>query len=182
MALVVDSDPLSATCNSYVSVQVMDDYVADRVPDPAVKVAWDALTDPQQAMYLVNATRSIDSYASWIGRKYTREQSLDWPRYDAWVDGYMLEVSIVPPAVIEATCEMVVWMMQNAGVVAVQQNAAFDSIKVGPIALDFNEGAGGSKEKYFPDIVAVILGDLGTMSNPTLPSSTSVRVVRISRA
>lgn len=182
MALVVDNTPLSVTCNSYASVQEMDDYVTDRVPDPAVKTAWDALTDPQQAMYLVNATRSLDSYAEWIGRKYSREQKLDWPRYDAWVDGYLLEVTTFPSSVVEATCEMAIWAMQNAGVVAVQQNAAFNSIRVGPIAIDFNEGVGGSKDKYFPDIVAAILEDYATLANPALPSSTSVRVVRISRA
>lgn len=160
----------------------MDTYVSERVPDPAVKTAWDALSGPQQAMYLVNATRALDSYAEWIGRKYSREQRLDWPRYDAWVDGYLLDVTTFPIPVIEATCEMTIWAMQNAGVVAQQQNTAFNSIKVGPIAIDFNEGAGGSKDKYFPDIVAVILEDYATMSNPALPSSTSVRVVKISRA
>lgn len=182
MALVVDNSPLSPTCNSYASVAEMDAYVTDRVPDPAVKSAWDGLSDELQATYLVNATRTIDSCAEWIGRKYYREQRLDWPRYDAYVDGYLLDVDVFPSAVVEATCEMAIWAMQNAGLVAIQQNVTFDSVKVGPITIDFNEQVGGSMDKYFPDIVAMILSDLATLRNPNLPSANQLKVARLTRA
>ena len=182
MALVVDNTPLSPTCNSYASVAVMDTYVTDRVPDPAVKVAWDALTDPLQAMYLVNATRALDSVCDWIGYRYSRDQKLDWPRYDAWIEGYLLDVVTFPQAVIDAACEMAIWSMQNAGLVSVSQNASFDSIKVGPIAIDFNEGVGGVSEKYFPDIIAMILRDYAGFSNPQLPNSQQLKTVKLIRA
>jgi hypothetical protein len=133
-------------------------------------------------MYVVNATRSVDASCDWIGYKYSRDQKMDWPRYDVWVDTFMLDVTIVPAAVKEATCEMAIWSMSNNGLVAVGQNAAFDSIKVGPINIDFSEAVGGSSDKYFPDIVAMLLRDLGSMSNPPLPGARQMKVARTYRA
>ena len=182
MALVVVSDPLNPSANSYVSLAEMLDYVTTRVPDSSVLTAWTALTADQKAMYVVNATRSIDSSCEWFGLKYSRDQRMDWPRYDVWVDSFMLDVTIVPQAVKEATCEMAIWTMSNNGLVAVGQNAAFNSIKVGPINIDFNESVGGSADKYFPDIVAMLLRDLGVMSNPSLPGSRQMKVARTYRA
>lgn len=181
MALVVDNSPLSPTCNSYASLAEMSTYVTDRASE-AVAEAWLDLDPAEKARLLVNATRTIDSSAEWIGRKYFREQKLDWPRYDAYVDGYLLDVDVFPTAVVEATCEMAIWAMQNAGLVAVQQNAAFDSVKVGPITIDFNEKVGGSMDKYYPDIVPMILADLATFKNPPLPSANQLRVARLTRA
>lgn len=181
MALVVDNDPFSSSANSYVSLAEMLTYVTERVPDAAVLTAWNALSTPQKSMYVVNATRSIDSISEWIGSKYSRDQKLDWPRYDAWVDGYMLDVTIVPDAVKEATYEMAIWSMQNAGLVAVSQNYGFDSIKVGPINIDFNESAGGSKDQYFPDVVAMILEDLASVSNPQVPGSRTIKMAKLFR-
>ena len=182
MALVVNNDPFSVSANSYVSLAEMLEYVTTRVPDSTVSTAWTALTSDQKSMYLVNATRSIDNSCDWVGTKYSRDQKLDWPRYDVWVDSYMLDVTIVPQSVKDATCEMAIWSMVNNGLVAVGQNAAFDSIKVGPINIDFSEQVGGSSEKYFPDIVAMLLRDLGTMSNPQLPGAKQLKVARTYRA
>lgn len=184
MPLIVDTTPLSPTCNSYVSALEMAAYLTERVPDPAVKVAWDALSSDLQNLYLVNATRSLDSFCEWEGERYYGPQRLSWPRYGIYIEGLYLDINVeaFPSQVIEATCEMVIWMMQNNGVVSIQQNLAFDSIKVGPLAIDFNEGAGGPKDKYFPDIVAIILKHLATLHNPQLPGTNQVRRAKVYRA
>lgn len=183
MPLVLDNVPMSPTCNSYASLAEMSAYVEERVADPAVAVAWEALAEPLQIMYLVNSTRSVDSFADWVGERYYSQQRLDWPRYNTWVDGrYWLEVDVFPRQVIEATCEMAIWMMTQSGVVAQAQNLAFDSIKVGPLTIDFNESAGGTLNKYFPDILAIILKDLATLSNPDLPGANRLKVARLTRA
>jgi hypothetical protein len=183
MALVVDNVPMSPTCNSYASLAEMLAYVTERVPDPAVLAAWTSLTEAQKSMYLVNATRSIDSFADWVGDRYYSQQRLDWPRYNTWIDGrYWLETAIFPSQVIEATCEMAIWMMQQNGVVAQAQNLAYDSIKLGPITIDFNETAGGTLNKYFPDVIAIILKDLAVLNNPDLPSANRLKVATLHRA
>lgn len=182
MALVVDTDPFSPTCNSYAGLTGMADYVATRVPNPSYVNAWDNLDAEQQSMYLVNATRAIDSYVEWIGDKYSRDQKLDWPRVNAYVDSFLLDQITFPSALVEATYEMALWMMANSGEVYVDQSAGYDSIKVGPITIDFNQSALGSAKQYFPDIVAALLHDLGTIQNPDLPGQNKLKLARLNRA
>lgn len=182
MSLTVVTTPLDPLCNSYVSLAEMLAYVTDRVSDSAVLTAWTALTTDQKSTYVVNASRSIDTFTIWIGDKYSRDQRLDWPRVNAYIDGFILDQITFPDRVKEATCEMAIFSMQNNGLISVAQNAALDSVKVGPITVDFNEDVGGSAEKYFPDIVAYLLSDYGTVNNPDLPNSRSIRVARLLRA
>lgn len=157
-------------------------YVTDRVPNPAVLTAWEALSDELQATYLVNATRSLDMMVEWIGDRYSRDQKLDWPRVNAFVDGFLLDQISFPQRIIEATCEMAIWAMDNSGIIAVAQTATYDSIKVGPIAIDFNESVALPSEKYFPDILAYLLSEFGELSNPNLPNANRMRVARLQRA
>lgn len=182
MALVVDTSPFSLTCNSYASLAGMADYVSTRVPDPAVDTAWTALTTAQKSMYLVNATRSIDSYVEWIGDRYSRDQKLKWPRVNAYVEGFLLDQISFPARVVEATYEMAIWMMANSGEVAIDQSSSYDMIKVGPITIDFNQQALGSAKQYFPDIVAALLKDLGSVQDPDLPGQSKLKIATLHRA
>src|SRR5574337_1958975 len=138
MALVIDTTPLSPTCNSYASLEFMATYVAERVPDTSVQDAWDDLDVEVKSAHLVNASRTLDSLASWIGDQYSRDQKLRWPRFNAWVEGYLLDVTTFPQPVVEATCEMALWLMGSGGTVSEKQDAAYDSLKVGPITVNYN--------------------------------------------
>lgn len=182
MALVIDASPLSPTCNSYASSEFMADYVSTRVPDPTAVSTWNALTADQKAMYLVNATRSLDGAVDWIGDRYSRDQVLAWPRINAIYDRFYIEPTIFPRQVIEATAEMALWMASNAGATSVSQNLSFDAIQVGPLKIDFNEGAGGSSEEYFPDIIGFLLKGLGSINNPALPGVSMARNFTVIRA
>jgi hypothetical protein len=185
MALIVDNEPLSLTCNSYASIEEMSAYVEERSTAEA-KAAWDALSPEEQAKYLVNMSRLLDSLCEWEGDRYYNYpyQVLAHPRYNLYIDGRLIntDATVFPRPVVEATCEMVIWSMANDGAISVSQNSEFDSIKVGPLEIDFNEGAGGTKDKYFPDIVALILRGWGTFQNPLLPGSKQIRTVRLLRA
>lgn len=160
----------------------MDDYVTVRVYDPAVKVAWDALSDGLQATYIVNATRFINEAVDWIGHKYSRDQLLKWPRYDAYVDGYLLDVTSIPPKLKEAVAEMLLFTLANDGNISVREQESLDSIKVGPINVRFNDKTGQPANRYFPDIVGYLLKDLGTLNNPNLPGANIIKTVRLIRA
>lgn len=182
MALVVDNVPFSTTCNSYGSLAGIADYVSTRVANPTVATAWEDLDTEVQSMYLVNATRAIDMYVEWIGDKYSRDQRLDWPRVNAYVDSYLVDQITFPQPIVEATYEMALWMMTNAGEVYVDQSSSYDAIKVGPITIDFNQQALGSARQYFPDIVAAILKDYGTIENPDLPGQMKLKLATLHRA
>ena len=182
MTLVVNSTPLASANNSYASLAEANEYVATRVVDTTVRSAWDALDDELKASYLVNASRTLDSLCEWIGDKYSRDQGLKWPRVNAYVDGYVVDSITFPRPVVEAAIEMAVWSMTNSGSVSVSSNSQFDSIKVGPIAIDFNEGAGIASSSYFPDIVSMLLKDYGGITQPELPSNTMMKQATLVRA
>jgi hypothetical protein len=77
---------------------------------------------------------------------------------------------------------MALWSLANDGGVSVTTRTEFDSIKVGPIAIDFNEGSGTPVEEFFPDQIAILLKDYGGVLQPNLPSSNMLKQVRLVRA
>lgn len=182
MALVVNSTPLASANNSYASLAEASEYVTTRIVDTVVQTAWEELDDEMKGTYLVNASRTLDNLCEWIGDKYSRDQGLDWPRVNAYVDGYVVDQITFPRPVVEAAIEMAVWSMTNSGSISVGSNSQFDSIKVGPIAIDFNESAGIASSKYFPDIVSMLLKDYGGIAQPELPSNTMMKQVTLVRA
>lgn len=181
MALTVVATPLDQACNSYASLAEMATYVSERMSE-ADADTWNSLDAASKARYLVNATRTLDSVVDWIGDRYSEAQKLKWPRISARVDGYLIDYLTFPTPVKHATCELAFWMASNDGATAVRQQAAFDSVKVGPININFNEQVGGSLDKYFPDSVAIILKDYGTITNPSLPGTRQVKMARLLRA
>ena len=184
MALVVDSDPFSQTCNSYASLAEMASYVVDHDASASELVAgaWDALEINQRSAYLVDATRRLDGLMDWIGEKNTLEQNLKWPRVNAVIEDFYLDPTIFPQPVVDATCEMAIWLMQNDGVVAVTQSQAYSAIRVGPINIDFNDRLQTAPQTYAPDIIAILLKDYGQMVNPDLPGTKQIRIARLIRA
>lgn len=182
MALVLNTSPGSDQANSYVGLEEMREYVETRVADESVAEAWVDLEPAARVRLLVNATRAIDMATHWLGQKYYHRQALAWPRYQVYVEGFMLETTTIPQRVKEAVMEMAIWSMGNGEATSVGQNAEFDSIKVGPIAIDFNESAGGTSKTYYPDVVAYLLRGLGEVSNPELPSNNRMKVARLVRA
>lgn len=182
MTLVVNSTPLDPSQNSYVSLTEMLDYVSTRVADASVLTAWQALSAAQQALYVVNASRSLDTACTWIGDRYSRDQTMHWPRVNAWVQGFLLDVLTVPVRVKEATCEMAIWSMQNNGATSVTNQESFERIWVGPLKINFNDNTGNPAYQYFPDVVAYLLSELGTLNNPNVPGGNTAKMVRLQRA
>lgn len=182
MALVVVSDPLDPTSNSYVTVSAVTEYATDRVVDSTVATAWSALDPAVQAAYVVNASRAIDSGTEWIGDRYDGSQLLDWPRRNAWVDGWLLDPTQYPIKLVEATCEMALWLVSNSGNTPVSSGALFDSLKIGPITIDYNEASGEPAQRHFPDVVAYLLADLGKLAAPSVPGNSVAKNVRLVRA
>lgn len=181
MALVLDSTPLSPTQNTYVSAAEMEEYVQDRVVDADVQTSWAVLSANQKATYLVNASRALDTGVSWIGDQYSRDQLLKWPRVNGWIEGFLLDVTTVPERIKEATCEMALWSLSNGGAVSVSNQESFERIWVGPIKLNMNVADGQPAVTYFPDIVAQILRDYGSLNAPEQPGGAQMKTVRLSR-
>lgn len=184
MPITVVALPFDTTCNSYVSSEDMETYVTDRVVDASQKATWAGLTDDQKASYLVNATRSLDSLFDWFGYKYSRDQKLKWPRADVYVEGYWVDNTTFPEPVVQATCELALFMAENEGATSVTSGGQFDSLAVGPLKIDFNEASPASLTgtKFFPDILPILLKDYGTVAMPDIPGASTLKQSRLVRA
>lgn len=184
MTITIVAIPLDPTCNSYVSSEDMMTYVNDRVADQTVVDAWTALSDDDKAMYLVNSARSLDSFADWNGLKYSRDQQLKWPRTDVWIEEFWVDNTTFPIPVIQAACELALFMMTNDGATSVSSGGVFDSIGVGPLRIDFNNGSpvNATGTKFYPDILPILLKDYGSLEPPDVPGSNRLKQVRLTRA
>lgn len=182
MALILDSTPFSPTQNSYASLSEVNAYVLNRIMDTDVQDAWGNLDQPVQVALIVNASRSLDAICVWIGEQYSRDQLLRWPRTNAWIENFQLDVTTTPTPVKESTAEMALWLMGTKGATSIQGQEAFERIWVGPIKLQFNDQSGSPATRYMPDIVAQILVDYATFEAPGTPGGNRARMAHLSRA
>jgi len=160
----------------------MEDYVQNRVVSASVQNQWDALDGPVQLAFIVNATRALDNICNWIGEQYSRDQLLRWPRTNAWIENFQIDVTITPLPVKDATCEMALWLMSTSGATSEQENEAYQRIQVGPLRIQFNDKSGTPATRYMPDVVAQILRDYATFESPGTPGGTQARMGHLSRA
>ena len=103
MAFVVETGAGLANANSLASVAAADAYVADRGI-----TGWTALTNQVKEQALIRATDFLEATYrnAWRGFRNTETQALSWPRYDLYVDMFLVDSNIVPAAVVRATIEM----------------------------------------------------------------------------
>lgn len=184
MTLIVDAVILSTTCNSYVTVAEADTYVNDQVAVASAKAAWLALANELKALYVVRATEILDGLVTWNGDRWSLTQNLKWPRFNVFVDGYYLQIGLIaPPKVKYATIELALFLMQQSNATSeANENVLYNAVNVGPLKIDFNVNGTGSAEKYFPDIVPILIRDLGIIDNPDLPNTNRLKQAKLIRA
>ena len=182
MTLVVDAVPLSETCNSYITRAAADTYVADKVPVASVQTAWSALSNAAKDLLLVRATEFLDGLVSWFGDRYTSDQNLKWPRINFFVEGLLFDFGLAfPQKVTYATVEMALFLMQQSNATSgTNEDVAYDAVEIGPLKIDFNIPA-TAVTKYFPDIIPILLKDLGTIEDPDLPKTNRLKQVKLVR-
>jgi hypothetical protein len=108
LVLIKEDGTGKVDANSYASAADGDAYHDGHL----YATAWTAATTGNKEKALVFATRLIDSQYQFGGTKVTETQALQWPRENCrdldagrWT-GSVIKSNIVPPAVVQATCEM----------------------------------------------------------------------------
>ena len=108
LTLIKETGAGVANANAYADVADGDAFHEGHL----YATAWTAATSGQKAAALVMATRLIDSQYQFGGFKADDAQALQWPREechdpdaDGWEGGTVAD-SVVPKAVVDATCEM----------------------------------------------------------------------------
>ena len=130
MALITTAGATNA--NSYISVADANSYFGDRLYTDK----WDNASTPNKEKALKWATKLLDQHVAWFGYKPDDDQALRWPRsgiYDR--DGYWIDDDIIPEPIQRATAELAFALLKEDRTQA-PDTKGFDSIKVGPIALE----------------------------------------------
>lgn len=100
MAIILqNTDGTVAGANAYITVQQFKDYHADRGADTS------AFDDEAIEAAIVRATDYLDQRFNFVGKRLQgRNQTTEWPRYDAW-DRDDHPINGIPGEVKEATAE-----------------------------------------------------------------------------
>jgi len=105
VALVIDATAGGANSNSFVTLAVAETYMEGR----GNKSTWDAASDGEKNIALVEATRDLDA-VSYDGYRATGTQALAWPRQWAIdVDDptyNYFDTNEIPVRIQNATCEL----------------------------------------------------------------------------
>lgn len=96
---VQDNNGSVAGANAYITVEEFKTYHTDRGN------AFSSFADEQIASAVIRATDYLDQRFNFVGKRLQgRNQSTEWPRYDAWdLDDYA--INGIPGEVKEATAE-----------------------------------------------------------------------------
>ena len=95
MATIVETGSIIANANSYISDADFASYASDR----GISVAGTAAT------LLLNAALYVETLP-FLGDKKTREQSMQWPRYDVMLDGFLTPSDVIPQILKDLQCEV----------------------------------------------------------------------------
>lgn len=90
MAIIIEDGTIIAGSNSYATASHLAKYVA--------AIGYSITGDSNQL--LTSASRYIETL-SFIGLKYTKAQSMQWPRIDAEIDGFEIGIAEIPQQLID---------------------------------------------------------------------------------
>ena len=140
MALIVNT-------NSYISRADANTYFSDRLNS----AEWTNATDADKDASLIQATKIIDGM-TFTGKKYSSTQALKLPGTEMYYGGYLLDATIVPQQVLDATCEFAIWLLQD-DYTAPDDLMNFESVTLGTIEVQTKVSSG----KNYPPMVTMLL-------------------------
>lgn len=119
----------SSSANSYVSAADLDTYASDR----------GKTISGTQADLLIQAMDYIEQQP-FKGIKGSETQSLLWPRYGVYINGYYVDNDEIPQLLIDALCEVAIGIDGGVNPLA-NVTRETKSEKVGPITVQYMDGA-----------------------------------------
>lgn len=153
--------------NSYATVAEADQFLLEERLGAS---AWDSVN---KTAALIMATQQIERL-DLVGSPTSSDQALHFPASGTYSDGSSLDQNEIPTGILRATCELAFWLSQGDRT-AVPGGETLQKLKVGPLALDFNDPAGsGGILDQMPDIVR---GHLKNLTNLPLGAGDGFRKV-----
>jgi len=114
--------------NSYTTVAQLQAYALART--------YTLLSDPS---YLLIKAMDYLETLKYIGVRKTKDQQLQWPRYDVWIDGWLVIVTTIPFELLNAQCEIAIAIDQGYDPMSLLPRN-IERIKVGDIEVQYAQG------------------------------------------
>ena len=185
--MALDATVGGSASNSYVTVAVADAYFGTRLHCSD----WTDATTSDKEKALIQATRILDEYCTWLGIKTdtTAPQALEWPRigicydggaiyyeydvsfyeYDTFSDGYwILDSDTIPQQILDGTCELALVLLGRD----TQSDATLSSLNIAGLKMDLAKSNRGYE--IIPPYVWQILSPLGQLRG----SSGTIKLLR----
>lgn len=139
--MTINATPKSPTANSYCTQAFADDYFTSRFNSSA----WINASATDKETSLIQATIMLDSLFEWNGELlyvgYAQSgQSLRWPRYNAYDnDGRFLNPETVPLRIMQAECEMAIFLLENPTYSGNVRE--IDEVRISSIKINFDNNS-----------------------------------------
>ena len=141
MSVVVEDGTGKETANSYISLVDASTYHTDRGNATWAAAASDAVRNAA----LIKSAQWLDGqYRSrWVGFKTDEDQSMCWPRYEAYdEDGYYIDSDAVPTRITYAQAEAALAIVDGVDLSpSLDRGGRVRREKVGPIETEYFDGA-----------------------------------------
>lgn len=155
MTLIVEDGSGVTNANTYADIDTVDAYHA-----ALGQSTWTG-TDAAKEASILRAMRFIENQ-QYIGIKEDDDNSLEWPRWDAWDrNGYLILNDVVPQNIVNALCEsaLVELVSPNALRTTLVRGNAIKRQKVDVIETEYFASAAG-RTSY--DAITMELGGYTT--------------------
>lgn len=152
VAIVVEDGTGLATANSYISEADADTYFEKHL----YGTAWTGSANKVAALQM--ATRLIDDYFDFEGKKINDSQALQFPRYDIFDrSGYLIPSTTIPTPVKNATAELAKWLIDSDRT-ADADGKGFKRLVAGSLTMEPDTA---DKAPVLPDVVKKMLAPFG---------------------
>lgn len=153
VALIVEDGSAKTNADSYGSLAGANAYFSARR-----NTTW-LESDPfRKESALREATRFIDGRYTWGGQVETSDQALAWPRFSATDREHrVIDSGTVPVRVQEATYEAALLALTGRLQPATDRGGRVKSVKLGPLAIENEEGAPTTRSFDQIDTILVTL-------------------------
>lgn len=128
MALIIEDGTKVTGANSYVTTSELTAYATAR----GIIITGDL---EQLLLQSMDYVESLD----FIGYKSDRDQALQWPRYEVWIDGYQINSDAIPKELKNGQMEVALAVdAGNSPLADIPRTE--QSVTVGPLAVTYNQG------------------------------------------
>lgn len=166
----VDAGVGASTANSYVTVAEADAYF-----DSAYcRSLWLSAEVDVKERLVISASRYLDQFIEWVGFRNDPIQSMAWPRKMADIHGYLFPHNEIPRTVKEAVFELAYHMLSSGAPISFEAQVV-DRVKVGPIDVEFTNGA---IDDGLPSFIEDLIGAFGS---PMKKSKNTIQTVALYR-